>query len=73
MAPTQFNERAWQEGNTLCGFCSSGHMLMGCCCPCMLINKTAELIEHPEEKEPSGCGKTCVGWSALNLCGVGFM
>jgi hypothetical protein len=73
MAPTHSHQEDWQEGNNLCSFCTGGHCLMGCFCPCMLINKTDVLLKDPQEKDPSGCGKVCFGWSALNMCGVGFM
>ena len=73
MSQTQFNQHGWQEDNGLCDFFSGGHCLMGCFCPCLLVNKTAELIEDPDEKTPHGCGATCFGWSVLNMCGVGFV
>ncbi|KAH6857104.1 PLAC8 family-domain-containing protein [Chaetomium sp. MPI-CAGE-AT-0009] len=66
----QIQQHEWQDG--LCGFCSGGHCLMGWCCPCVLVNKTHELIENPDEKEPSGCGLVGCGWCLVNMFTGGF-
>ena len=73
MSHTQIKQHDWQDDNGLCSFCTGGHCLMGCFCPCMLVNKTAELIDDPEEKTPSGCGAMGCAWCIINSCGVGFM
>ncbi|KAK4458380.1 PLAC8 family-domain-containing protein [Cladorrhinum samala] len=57
----------WQDGLLSC--CSGGHALMGCCCPCVLVNKTHELLENPNNPEPKACGLWGCGWCLLNACG----
>ncbi|KAK4655394.1 hypothetical protein QC762_302090 [Podospora pseudocomata] len=65
--PTVIKEGEWQDG--LCGCCSGGHFWMGCCCPCILVNKTHELLENPSNPSPSGCGMWGCAWCGLNFCG----
>ncbi|KAK3904494.1 PLAC8 family-domain-containing protein [Staphylotrichum tortipilum] len=57
----------WQDG--LCDICDGGHCMEGCFCPCLLVNKTDELIEEPDAKKVHGCGVWCIGHFCLNLCG----
>ncbi|KAL2127497.1 hypothetical protein VTI74DRAFT_10629 [Chaetomium olivicolor] len=63
----EIKDHEWQDG--LCSFCDGGHCLLGCFCPCVLVNKTHELLEEPHNQEPSGCGTIGCGWCTLNLCG----
>ncbi|KAK3290452.1 PLAC8 family-domain-containing protein [Chaetomium fimeti] len=64
---SQIEQHEWQTG--LCSFFSSGHCFMGCCCPCMLANRTHELLEDPDEKTPSGCGPVGCGWCLAEMAG----
>ncbi|KAK4238321.1 PLAC8 family-domain-containing protein [Achaetomium macrosporum] len=64
---SHIKEHEWQDG--LCSFCDGGHCMMGCFCPCILVNKTHELLEDPHKQDPSGCGGVGCGWCLLNMCG----
>jgi hypothetical protein len=37
-----------------------------------VVNKTAELIDDPDEKTPSGCGAVGCGWCMVNMFTGGF-
>lgn len=38
----------------------------------LVVNKTAELIDDPDEKTPSGCGAAGCGWCMVNMFTGGF-
>ncbi|KAL2173162.1 PLAC8 family-domain-containing protein [Thermothelomyces heterothallicus CBS 202.75] len=53
---TRFKQNDWQDDNGLmhcCGDC--GTCMLGCFVPCVLINKTQNILEDPSE-HPSACG-----------------
>ncbi|KAK4096070.1 hypothetical protein N658DRAFT_402370, partial [Parathielavia hyrcaniae] len=68
-------EADWHDNNGICdcftdsqGDCDCGQCFMGSCCPCILLNKTDDMLHRPNE-EPSGCGAVGCGWCVLNMCG----
>ncbi|KAK4152981.1 PLAC8 family-domain-containing protein [Chaetomidium leptoderma] len=73
--PIRIKDGEFQEG--LCDFFSGGHCFEGCCCPCIVVNKTQQLLDDPDEKTPSGCGCMGCAWCLLTTfagmsCFVGW-
>ncbi|KAM7216972.1 PLAC8 family domain containing protein [Rhypophila decipiens] len=64
-------EGEWQTG--LCDCCGGGHCCVGTFCPCLMVQKTQTWLSNPSDSNPSGCGTTCLAYTALQYtCGFGF-
>ncbi|KAK4243098.1 hypothetical protein VTI28DRAFT_2337 [Corynascus sepedonium] len=75
MAPQKIDAHDWQEENGFCSFCGDGcgTCMLGSFVPCVLINKTQDLIEDPYNKDPSACGAFGCLSCLLSLFGMSFV
>ncbi|KAL1841082.1 hypothetical protein VTJ49DRAFT_7413 [Mycothermus thermophilus] len=55
----------WESSLCNCFSAGCGTCLLGCFCPCFLINKTQDMIDN--KPSPSSCGSMCCMFCGLSI------